>query len=176
MIRIKKPWLAPSPRPLTAFYTCIMPSDNATTIAANMAADFEGFSSTPYKDPVGIWTIGYGSIWDWSQGPDIRVTSHTTPIDEARAKIWLGYELAKGAFVIKNAVKVPLTDDEDAALLDFIYNLGQGNFLSSTLLKLLNAGDYEKAAQQLLLWDHAGGKVLAGLLRRRQAEMSLFNS
>ena len=71
---------------------------------------------------------------------------------------------------------MPLTIDEKIALLDFIYNLGAGKFRSSTLLKKLNAGDYNGAAAEFDNWDHAGGKVLAGLLKRREAETKLFKT
>jgi len=73
-------------------------------------------------------------------------------------------------------VKEPLSDDQTAALADFIYNLGAGNFRSSTLLRKLNAGDYAGAAAEFDKWDYAGGKELAGLLRRREAETTLFTS
>jgi len=72
-------------------------------------------------------------------------------------------------------VKVPLTQGEFDALVDFDFNLGRGNLASSTLLKLLNAGDYQGAANEIDKWDRAGGVLLAGLLRRRQAETALFN-
>jgi lysozyme len=82
--------------------------------------------------------------------------------------------LHKAALEIARVVKVWLTVDETAALQDFVYNLGIGNFESSTLLRKLNAGDYAGAAAQIDLWDHAGGRVVAGLLRRRQVGTALF--
>ena len=143
--------------------------------AVGMAEQFEGFSATPYRDPVGIWTIGYGSIWVGGDGAQ-RVTADTRPIDETTARQWLMKEMQRAAQAVAALVKVPLTDNQVAALHDFIFNLGWGNFASSTLLRKLNAGDYAGAADQIDRWDHAGGKVLAGLLRRRQAETDLFNS
>jgi lysozyme len=98
----------------------------------------------------------------------------TPPIDEPTARVWLAHELKEAACVVMDDVDVPLTPGEEAALEDFVYNLGAGNFASSTLLRKLNRGDYVGAADQLELWDHAGGKVLAGLLRRREAEKKLF--
>jgi lysozyme len=71
-------------------------------------------------------------------------------------------------------VKVALTPFQEGALADFVYNLGATNFRASTLLRLLNAGDYAGAAAQFDKWDMAGGRVLSGLLRRRQAETALF--
>jgi lysozyme len=148
-------------------------STNSLDPAVNLVTEFEGFSSSPYQDPVGIWTIGYGSIRD-SRG--FAVTADTPAITEAEARALVSRDLQSAARTLQAAVTVPLTDNEHTALEDFIYNLGSGNFASSTLLRKLNAGDYAGAANQLDLWDHAGGKVLAGLLRRRQAETKLFNT
>jgi lysozyme len=78
--------------------------------------------------------------------------------------------------VVNHAVKVPITQDEFNALVDFVFNVGAGNFDSSTLLRELNAGDYAGAADQFARWDLAGGKVVEGLLRRRVAEADLFKT
>jgi lysozyme len=120
------------------------------------------------------WEIGYGSIWDWRLVPRERVDAFTEDIDEATARAWLGMELQAAAQSIQNTVHVPLSVGQIAALEDFIYNLGVGNFLSSTLLRRLNMGDYAGAALQFERWTHAGGVVMAGLVRRRQAETNLF--
>jgi lysozyme len=98
----------------------------------------------------------------------------TSAITEAEACALVKRDLTASNMTVSSVCHVPLTADERAALDDFVYNLGAGNFRSSTLLKLLNAGDYAGAAAQFDLWDHAGGVVLAGLLRRRQAETDLF--
>ena len=76
---------------------------------------------------------------------------------------------------VNRLVTVPLSQGEYDALVDFIFNVGSGNFDRSALLRLLNAGNYQVAAAQFDLWDHAGGKVVAGLLRRREAEKAEFN-
>jgi len=151
-----------------------MMSETEDQRAAELAARFEGFSSKPYLDMLAKpprWTIGYGSVWLPDGSP---VTENTPPITLQLARIWLADELHKAALEIARVVKVWLTVDETAALQDFIYNLGVGAFGSSTLLRKLNAGDYDGAAAQIDLWDHAGGRVIAGLLRRRQAETALF--
>jgi lysozyme len=146
-------------------------TDLAAQQAANLATEFEGFSATPYQDPVGIWTIGYGSTHDATGQP---ITADHPPIDEPTARAWLVDDMQMAFADIAQVVRVSLSDNERAALADFIYNLGCGAFNGSTLLRLLNAGQYEAAAQQIDLWDHAGGVALAGLLRRRQAETQLF--
>lgn len=144
----------------------------AGALAANLATQFEGFRAAPYQDSVGVWTIGYGSTHDAKGQP---ITAAHPPITEPTARAWLVDDMQLAFADIQREVKVPITADETAALEDFVYNLGQGAFNGSTLLKMLNARDYAGAAEQLLLWDHAGGVVLAGLLRRRHAEMNLFN-
>jgi lysozyme len=77
---------------------------------------------------------------------------------------------------IKNAVSVPLSASEEAALASFVCNVGISNFEASTMLKLLNAGNYAAAAKQFLRWDHAAGVVMAGLARRRAAEEKVFET
>jgi lysozyme len=71
-------------------------------------------------------------------------------------------------------VRVPLTQGQFDALVDFCFNLGEGRLAGSTLLRELNAGLYAAAGQQLLAWDHAGGKVIPGLKARREAELALW--
>ena len=151
-------------------------SDAVEKQAADLAAGFEGLSLCPYLDPAGIPTIGYGSIWDWRNTPHTRVTMDTPPIDEPTARLWLGWEMLEAIQTVARDVTVPLTNNQTAALADFVFNLGSGNFAGSTLLRLLNSGDYEGAAAQFDRWDHAGGVELAGLLRRRKAETALFKT
>ncbi len=144
--------------------------------AADFAAQFEGFSAAPYLDTVAappVWTIGYGSTTVNGDG-ETPVTADTAPIDEPTGRQWMANEFLRGAKVLADAVKVPLTVDEEAALLSFVYNVGIGAFLSSTLLRKLNAGDYAGAEAELPRWDHSGGTEVAGLLRRRLAEQALF--
>ena len=143
--------------------------------AANFAAKFEGFRSAPYADTNGVWTIGYGSIRINGVGP-ARVAMATPAITEPQARTWLAAELKTCAQAVLDTTTVPLTQGQQIAIVDFVYNLGIGNFTSSTLLRKLNAGDYAGAAAEFDKWDHAGGKELAGLLRRRQAETDLFQA
>lgn len=153
-----------------------MSNETPEQIAAKLAAPFEGFSTKPYWDALGRrWTIGYGSVWVGGDG-HTPVTANTALISQAAAQVWLANELRLTAAGIMHVVKVELTDNEAAALDDLVYNIGIGAFRSSTLLRRLNAGDYEGAAQEILRWDHAGSKVIAGLLRRRQAETALFET
>ena len=144
--------------------------EKALEEAADLAISFEGFSSAPYQDPVGIWTIGYGSIRDADGN---RITADSPAIDEATAKQWAMNEMRAALQTVEADVTVPMTDEEEAAMADFVYNLGSGNFAGSRILRYLNAGNFHGAADDLLLWNHASGQVLAGLTRRRAAERDL---
>lgn len=150
-----------------------MPSDSsALEKASSLGKGFEGFSPSPYLDPAKVWTIGYGSTRDKNGNP---VTFKTPWITRAEGLQLLERDMRAALQTVKDNVTVPLDTDEEAALTDFVYNLGAGNFMRSTLLRLLNAGDYAGAADQLSRWDLANGQVLAGLVRRRAAEKALFD-
>lgn len=126
-----------------------------------------------YPDPAHGWkvpTIGWGTI----QYPDGRKVAKGDLIDQGRADRLLAWEVGEKAEGVRALVKVPVNSDQFAALVSFAYNVGLGNLGKSTLLKLLNAGDYAGAADEFLKWNKAGGKVLAGLTRRRKSERNLF--
>lgn len=127
---------------------------------------FEGLELDAYKCPAGVWTIGYGHIKDVQPG-DAWSESH--------ADYMLEVELEEYEHYVNTAVEVPLSQNQFDALVSWVYNLGPTNFNSSTMLKVLNAGDYSEVGNQMLRWNKAGGKVLEGLTRRRQAEADLFN-
>ena len=131
-----------------------------------LTEQFEGCQLNAYQDVVGVWTIGYGHT-----GPDV---SPGSTITQAQAVQLLQQDVASAAACVNQAVIVQLNQDEFDALVDFVFNLGQSAFRSSTMLKDLNAGDFAGAADQFDKWDHAGGKVVAGLLRRREAEQAVF--
>jgi lysozyme len=133
-----------------------------------LTEQFEGCRLTAYQDQVGVWTIGYGHT-----GPD--VTPGLT-ITQAQAQAFLAHDVGKAVACVNQFVAIQLTQNEFDALVDFVFNLGTGAFTGSTLLRYLNAGNITAAAAQFDEWDHAGGAVVAGLLRRRQAETALFNS
>lgn len=139
--------------------------------AVRMAEEFEGFSATPYRDSAGVWTIGYGSTHDQLGHP---VTAHTPAITRAIAEGLMRRDLTRAVTEVSKDVRVPLTEEERAALIDLIYNIGSGAFAGSTLLRKLNAGDYDGAADQFARWNQAGGHVLAGLVRRRATERAEF--
>jgi lysozyme len=133
-----------------------------------LTEQWEGCCLTAYQDQVGVWTIGYGHT-----GAD--VTPGLT-ITQQQAEALLAKDVLVAARCVNTMVKLPLSQGEFDALVDFVFNLGAGNFARSTLLTALNAGDFARAAAQFECWDRAGGIVVAGLLRRRQAELGLFES
>ena len=139
--------------------------------AVKLIKQFEGFRSTAYKCPAGVWTIGYGS----TSIDGVKVKQQDT-ITEQAALDDVYKRLNEIDKQITAVVRVPLNSNQLNALLDFVYNLGVGNFRSSTLLKKLNDSDYRGAADELLRWNKSGGKVLDGLTKRREAERDLFLS
>lgn len=133
---------------------------------AELIAEFEGFRAKPYQDAVGVWTIGYGH----TEG----VGPSTKRVTKKQALELLEKDAAKAATAVRDLVHVRLTQNQFDALVSFTFNLGAGALAESTLLRLLNEGDYTGARKQFVFWDHAGGQVLEGLKVRRQAEAALF--
>jgi lysozyme len=129
---------------------------------------FEGLRLKAYQDVAGVWTVGYGHT-----GPDV---SAGITITEAQAETLLLGDLAEAIACVNRAATVEISQCQFDALVDFCFNAGRGNFLNSTLLRKLNLGDVDGAAAQFELWVHAGGKVVAGLVRRRKAEAAMFSA
>ena len=135
--------------------------------------EFEGCKLTAYKCPAGVWTIGIGST-RYSDGSAVK--QGQTLANEEAALLLLSKTLTSYEHAV-NAIKVDLTQNEFDALVSLTYNIGAGNLASSTLVKMLKAGNPKsEIAKQFLRWDKAGGKPLAGLTRRRNAEAELFLS
>lgn len=126
---------------------------------------FEGLRLRAYRDAVGVPTIGYGTTRGVKMG--IAITAE-------RAEELLREDVTRFEEYIAQLVTVPLTQGQWDALSSFVYNLGPTKLAESTLLRLLNAGDYQGAAAEFDRWTRAGGKVLAGLVRRRAAERAMF--
>jgi len=137
---------------------------NAAAVAIADAS--EGCVLHAYRDPAGILTAGYGHT-----GPDVRAGMEIT---RAQADAWRAADMARAAAFVEAHVRLPLNDNQFSALAEFTYNVGVGNFLGSTLLRRLNKGDFASVPTQLLRWNKAGGKVLPGLMVRRQREAALF--
>lgn len=127
----------------------------------------EGLRLEAYQDGRGTWTIGWGHIDGVQEGMTIT---------EQQAEKFLAADLAVAGNAVLALVKVPLTQQQFDALTDFTFNEGQEHLRVSTLLRLLNAKQYQAAAAQFKYWNLAGGKVEPGLMTRRAAEATLFLS
>jgi lysozyme len=131
----------------------------------------EGFRDHVYRDVAGFPTIGYGHLIKPAESfPD----GIAEPITEPQAAAILAADVQDAEQAVARLVKVVLTQGQFDALVDFCFNLGAHRLASSTLLRELNAGHLDAAAQQLFAWDHAGGAVNSGLKARRQAEFDLW--
>lgn len=128
---------------------------------------FEGLYLKAYRCPAGVWTIGWGSTEGVYEGMTITT---------AMAERLLDAELAKFVTAVNRLVKVPLSQHQFDALVSFAYNVGVGALERSTLLKKLNAGDYDAVPAQLARWTHGGGRVLPGLVKRRKAEGDMWRA
>lgn len=126
----------------------------------------EGCDLIAYLCPAGIWTIGYGHTGK-DVHPDLVIT-------QQQAERLLINDLGKFCDAVSRLVKVPVNDNQYAALVSLCFNIGEGNFAKSTLLKKLNKKDYAGAALEFEKWNRGGGKVLAGLVKRRAEERRLF--
>jgi lysozyme len=147
--------------------------DEAVEVAAALCRPFEGLRLQPYICPAGYPTIGYGTVWK----PDgSKVTMEHPPISKETAEAWLVHELRHNylAGVLKASPGLLARPRALGAMTDFAYNLGVARYRASTLRKRVDAGDWEDAKEQLMLWTRGGGKVLPGLVRRRQAEAALL--
>ena len=131
----------------------------------HLTEQFEGCKLVAYQDIAGKWTIGFGHTFGVVKG-------QTCTQDEAVR--WLQSDLYRISKAVNRDVKVALTQGDFDALVDFGFNLGLGALERSTLWTKLNAGDFDGAAAEFPKWDHAGGKEIAGLLRRRLAEQAEF--
>ncbi|WP_312723966.1 lysozyme [Stutzerimonas kunmingensis] len=126
---------------------------------------FEGLRLRAYRCPAGIATIGYGSTAGVQMGQTITAE---------RAEELLREDVRQFEAAVSRLVKVPLTQGQYDALVSFAFNLGAKALGDSTLLRLLNAGDYAGAGGQFGRWVYASGKKLSGLVKRRAAERALF--
>ena len=148
-------------------------------LAADLCRRFEGFSAKPYLCPAGVWTIGYGSTY-YANGD--KVTKDDPSIDREYAERLLMHELvhtyAPGAIRQCPILLTVAIKDKDwgklNAIVDFCYNLGVGRLQTSTLKRKINQQDWDGAIEQLKLWVRGGGKVLRGLVIRRDAEAALM--
>lgn len=144
---------------------------NINKATIDLVKEFEGCKLTAYRDAVGVWTIGYGTTS--RAGLGIIPTAGMT-ITQAEADQLLADGLNNSADQIRPMITAPLNDNQFGACVSLAYNIGAYGFGRSTALEKINSGEYDKAADAFLMWNKAGGKVLQGLVRRREAERKLF--
>lgn len=160
----------PQPRPAPNLANQPNPTSSSSTRQTNASGvilikAFEGLRLKAYQDAVGVWTIGYGTTRGVKPGQEIT---------EAQAEAFLKADLNRFERAVSQAVRIPINDNQFSALVSFTYNVGSGALRSSTLLRKLNRRDVYGAAREFPRWNRAGGRILAGLTRRRRAEQALF--
>lgn len=144
-------------------------SDRAVALAAPVTRQFEGLRLKAYLCPAGVPTIGYGHT------SGVRLGMVCT---QAQAVAWLEADLRAAQAAVRRHVRVKLTPGQEAALIDFVFNLGEAKFAKSTLLRLINAGKFSAVPAELRKWNkgRVNGvlRVLPGLAARREAEVRLW--
>lgn len=136
----------------------------------SLIKEYEGLKLKAYLCPAGIWTIGYGHT---SQAGPPSVEADMT-ITRAEAETILRSDLRKYEDAVDSAVTVSLKQHQFDALVSLCYNIGPSAFKKSTLVRRLNRGEYEAVPAELMKWNKAGGRELAGLTRRRRSEAALW--
>ncbi len=131
----------------------------------------EGYSPVPYICSGGVCTIGKGTTMDADFNP---ITMNHPQIDITQANKLFYRDIKIFSDSVMKDVKVPLNDNQFSALVSLAYNIGQGHFRASTLLRKLNRGDYNGAANEFWKWRRANGVILRGLVKRRELERKLF--
>jgi len=126
---------------------------------------FEGCKLRTYLDAVDVPTIAYGRT------KDVKIGDICT---QQQAEDWLEEELVEYEGYVNEAVKVELTQPQFDSIVSWTYNLGPSNLNRSSMLRVLNASDYDNVPEQIMRWNKAGGRVLPGLVRRREAEAEMF--
>jgi lysozyme len=140
--------------------------------ALKLIAEFEGLRLKAYQDTGGIWTIGYGSTKNPFTGQSVKQGDIIT---KETALSWLKKDIEQRQFAIKKLIKVPVNNNQLAALTSLAYNIGLGAFQLSTLLRLLNQkADKVAIADQFLRWNKVKGVEVKGLTNRRILERELF--
>ena len=138
---------------------------NISQEGLSLIKKFEGCELKAYRCPANVLTIGYGIT---------KNVTENMEISQEEADEMLNEEITEYEEYVNNMVKVPLEQNQFDSLCAWVYNLGPTNLEKSTLLKLLNAGDYHLIPSQIRRWNKAGGETLKGLIRRREAESLLF--
>ena len=153
-----------------------------STNGLELLEQWEGFKAKVYKDSAGLPTIGVGHLLTKSELSSGKIVINGTSVDytggltNPQVTDLLSQDVAPASKAVNTSVKVALNQNQFDALVSFTFNVGVGAFNSSTLVKVLNQGQYNQVPTQLLRWTRAGGKVVQGLVNRRQNEINLWNT
>lgn len=185
----KKTWAALAAKPVASALTHAAQAGEATSSGAaskppgklavskkglEHIAEFEGFRPKLYNDPAGHATIGFGHLVHKGKIDGSEPAEFRKGISRERALELLRADAASAEAAVRSAVTVPLVPNQFDALVSFVFNVGAGAFRKSTLLKRINAGDHAAVRSELARWNKGGGKVLPGLVRRRESEADLY--
>lgn len=141
------------------------PQRRCNEAGIRLIKEYEGLRLESYQCPAGVWTIGFGSTKNVRRG--MKIT-------EAEAEDRLRIDLLAAEQAVSRMVKAKITDDQFAALVSWVFNVGEGNASKSTLIRKLNAQDMLGAWSEFSRWVHTSGAISGGLIRRRAAEQALF--
>jgi lysozyme len=147
----------------------------------SLLEQWEGFKLQVYRDSAGLPTIGVGHLLTRSELTSGKIIINGVPVKYAngltqqQVNDLLAQDVKPAAQAVSDGVKVALNQNQFDALVSFTFNVGVGAFQGSTLLRLLNQGQYDQVPAQLLRWTRSGGQVVPGLLNRRQNEIKLWN-
>ena len=147
---------------------------NVSDKCVNMIKHHEGFVRKPYQDPIGLWTVGVGHLI--GDGKTLPKEWKGKVLTDEEVDELLYEDLERFEIGVERLSKVSLSQGQFDALVSFSFNVGLGNFQSSTLRSKLNRSDYEGAADEFWKWRRAGGRILQGLVKRRADEKALFIS
>lgn len=147
----------------------------------NLLEQWEGFETKVYKDSAGLPTIGVGHLLTKSELTSGKIVikgvtvKYADGLTNQQVTDLLAQDVAPVGQVVTKAVTVPLTQNQFDALVSFAFNVGNAAFTGSTLLKVLNQKEYKEVPTQLLRWTRSGGKIVQGLVNRRENEIKLWN-
>jgi lysozyme len=143
-------------------------------LALDLIRGFEGWGPMAYNDPVGYCTIGYGHLIALKKCQFVDLGKFSATMSQSDGVKLLDSDTTSARLAVQTMVTADLTEEQFGALSSFVFNAGKSNFASSTLLKLVNANEFDLAASQFPRWVKAKGVILKGLVERRNCEESLF--
>lgn len=146
---------------------------DALEVAAGLCRHFEGLSLTPYLCPAGVPTIGYGST-RMEDGSPVTMTTPAISAEHAETMLWRSLATGYAVGILKASPGLLAHPAAFGALISFAYNLGVPRYRASTLRRRVDAEDWVQARSEIKRWNLGGGRVLPGLVRRREAEALLL--